>query len=97
MVLPGTGDSRAEEVTDPGLGGGGRHGVELAGGHQGWFNSTLPLVNVEEVAKKAYDTWDLYGGRALGFWGAPYTTEAWVEVVKVVLAQEREEGSDGTT
>lgn len=23
----------------------GSHGVGLAGGHQGWFNSTLPLVN----------------------------------------------------
>mgnify|MGYP001577030870 CR=1 FL=1 len=39
----------------------------------------------EELAEKAYRTWDDYGGRALGAWGAPHVLEAWLEVVQVVL------------
>jgi hypothetical protein len=47
-------------------------------------------VTNDELAKKAYDTWDMFGGRALGRWGAPYTEDAWLEVVKVIRAATQE-------
>lgn len=50
------------------------------------------------VAQKAYDTWETFGGKALGNWGGPYTEDAWVEVVRTVLrayglgAEEKDQG-----
>lgn len=38
----------------------------------------------EQIAHRAYETWDTYGGRALGAWHGPYTKDAWLEVVKTV-------------
>lgn len=35
----------------------------------------------EQLAQRAYSTWDAYGGRALGAWSTPYTKEAWLQVV----------------
>lgn len=43
-----------------------------------------------ELAKAAYERWDTYGGRALGSWGAPYTEDAWIEVVKLVRSTDAE-------
>jgi hypothetical protein len=67
----------------------------------GWFNSTCPHVKIKEMAKEAYETWDMYGGRALGAWGAPYTEEAWVKVVERILDMlanvPTKEGNDATT
>jgi hypothetical protein len=43
------------------------------------------------IAEKAYRTWDDYGGKGLGTWGARlngnYTTQAWIQVVRLVLTE----------
>jgi hypothetical protein len=51
----------------------------------------------EELAELAYEEWDLYGGKALGHWGAPYTKEAWVKVVELIRAEVLKERANVTT
>ena len=35
-----------------------------------------------EIARKLYDTWDIFGGRSLGDWNQGFCREAWAEVVQ---------------
>ena len=48
--------------------------------------------STEEMAKEAYEVWDLFGGKALGGWQQQSCREAWVAVVKNVLETLRDEG-----
>jgi hypothetical protein len=38
-------------------------------------------VTDEELAHRLYETWDMYGGRALGNWNQQFCKEAWGQVV----------------
>jgi hypothetical protein len=51
----------------------------------------------EELAELAYEEWDLYGGKALGHWGAPYTKEAWIKVVELIKAEVLKERANANT
>lgn len=40
-----------------------------------------------KLALKAYQTWDMYGGRALGTWPQQYCQNAWLAVVREIREQ----------
>lgn len=42
----------------------------------------------EELAKKAYETWNSYGGWALGSWGDPDVVDVWIAVVNLIREAE---------